>query len=64
MPATSRTSPAALSLVPGRWRELGDVMRALERASFAPAIPSDVIALADEAEVLAQSLDPKREEQG
>lgn len=49
-----------------RWplRELGDVMRALERASFAPAIPSDVIALADEAEVLAQSLDSKREEQG
>ena len=45
-------------------RELGDVMRTLERASFAPAIPSDVIALADEAEVLVQSLEPKGEEQG
>ena len=46
--------------------ELGDVMRTLERASFAPAIPSDVIALADAAEVLAQSLEPngEGEEQG
>ncbi len=45
-------------------RELGDVMRTLERAGFAPAIPSDVIALTDEAEVLVQSLEPKGEEQG
>lgn len=37
-------------------RELTDVTRALERASFAPAIPSDVIALADEAHVLLNSL--------
>ncbi len=44
-------------------RELGDVMRALERASFAPAIPSDVIALADEAAMLLQSLKPKDAEQ-
>ena len=46
--------------------ELGDVMRTLERASFALAIPSDVIALADAAEVLAHSLEPKGEgeEQG
>ena len=44
-------------------RELGDVMRTLERASFAPAIPSDVIALADEAEMLLQSLEPKEAEQ-
>ena len=38
---------------------LGDltaVTHALERASFAPAIPSDVIALADEAHVLLDSL--------
>ena len=44
-------------------RDLGDVMRALERASFAPAIPSDVIALADEAETLLQSLEPMKAEQ-
>jgi hypothetical protein len=37
-------------------RELSDVTHALERASFAPAIPSDVIALADEAHVLLNSL--------
>ena len=37
-------------------RELSEIMRALERASFAPAIPGDVIALADEAQVLAQHL--------
>ncbi len=37
-------------------RELGEVMRALERASYAPAIPSDVIALADETEVLLQAI--------
>ena len=37
--------------------DLADVARALERASFAPAIPSDVIALADEAHVLLGSLD-------
>ena len=43
--------------------DLGDVMRALERASFAPAIPSDVIALADEAETLLQSLQPTEAEQ-
>ncbi len=43
--------------------ELGDVMRALERASFAPAIPSDVIALADEADVLSQSLELTEVEQ-
>jgi hypothetical protein len=44
-------------------RNLGDVMRALERASFAPAIPSDVIALADEVETLLQLLEPKEAEQ-
>ena len=44
-------------------RELADVMRTLERASFAPAIPSDVIALADAAEVLLQSLEPAEVEQ-
>ena len=37
-------------------RELGEVMRALERASYAPAIPSDVIALADETQVLLQAI--------
>ncbi len=37
-------------------RELGEVMRALERASYAPAIPSDVIALADETDVLLQAI--------
>ncbi|MCZ6917470.1 MAG: hypothetical protein O7I93_11880 [Gemmatimonadetes bacterium] len=37
-------------------RDLTDVARALERASFAPAIPSDVIALVDEAHVLLNSL--------
>jgi hypothetical protein len=38
-------------------RELAEVMRALERASYAPAIPSDVIALADETQVLLQAID-------
>ncbi len=37
-------------------RELGEVMRALERASYAPAIPSDVIALADKTQVLLQAI--------
>jgi hypothetical protein len=38
-------------------RELSEIMRALERASYAPAIPSDVIALADEAQVLGQAVE-------
>jgi hypothetical protein len=38
-------------------RELSEVMQALERASFAPAIPSDVIALADEAQVIVQTIE-------
>ncbi len=38
-------------------RELADIMRALERASYAPAIPSDVIALADESQVLLHTID-------
>jgi len=38
-------------------RELSEVMRALERASYAPAIPSDVFALADEAQVIAQAVE-------
>jgi hypothetical protein len=37
--------------------ELSEVMRALERASYAPAIPSDVFALADEAQVIAQAVE-------
>ena len=37
-------------------QQLGEVMRALERASYAPAIPSDVIALADESEVLLRAI--------
>ena len=37
--------------------DLSEVMRALERASFAPAFPSDVIALSDEADLLLQSLE-------
>ncbi len=52
---------AWLRTVEGRseWplRELAEVMRALERASYAPAIPSDVIALADETQVLLQAID-------
>ncbi len=38
-------------------RELSEVMQALERASFAPAIPSDVIALTDEAQVIVQAIE-------
>ncbi|MCH8934288.1 MAG: hypothetical protein IIB90_01090 [Gemmatimonadetes bacterium] len=38
-------------------RELSEVMQALERASFAPAIPSDVIALTDEAQVIVQTIE-------
>jgi hypothetical protein len=38
-------------------RELSSVMRALERASYAPAIPSDVIMLADEAQVIGQAIE-------
>jgi hypothetical protein len=38
-------------------RELSEIMRALERACFAPAIPSDVIALADDASVLEETID-------
>lgn len=38
-------------------RELSEVMQALKRASFAPAIPSDVIALTDEAQVIVQTIE-------
>jgi hypothetical protein len=37
-------------------RAIDEVVQALERASFAPAVPSDVMALADEADELLRSL--------
>lgn len=38
-------------------RELSEIMHALERACFAPAIPSDVIALTEDAAVLQETID-------
>jgi hypothetical protein len=37
-------------------RAIGEVVQSLERASFAPAVPSDVMALADEADELLRLL--------
>ena len=37
-------------------RDLADTLRALERARFAPAVPSDVALVADQVDVLLKSL--------
>jgi hypothetical protein len=41
-------------------RELGETLRGLERARFAPAVPGEVALLVDQVESLVESLPPGR----